>query len=281
MIAHRLHDENGNFLIRKEGDSFYLHTDGGGGGSGTPGLVQSFFYLGNTPLECVGGSGNINFTWSAPYDNGGSPITGYSLRRIEVVSDPASTEPGGYWSGNSDVVETSFYYPCPDDVIPDDFDYSNPITVGNITSTGILDWQCGYYSFQIAAINVNGTGEYTPTNSDFDNVMGIENLGWTRVGTDNLTISVGATIDVSIDDSLVCGVGKNYQNTSGNLYDVGATLVSTYSSFSEGSLQFANPGSGWYYVANVYETCTDYTNSNQQRRDGCLIVPFYVSGSPY
>jgi len=268
MTIHRVHDEGGNFYIRKDGSNFYLYSEGAGPG-GTPGLVRNFSYQGDSDFVCSSTTA-INFNWNAPLDDGGSPITGYSLRRIATVSNPASTT--SLYYGDPDTILDFFYSPCGGGNTG-----SNPITVGNVTSLEIEDWSCGVYSFQIAAINANGTGNYTPI--ELDGVMGVLYLGWTDVGADNIEVSVGAsTIDVTyISDNEDCTGFDNYQNTSGTLYSYEGSVVSTYSSYSPGTLTFTRPSTGWYYIGNVIETWTNYSTNCEVRKDGCFPRRFYVS----
>jgi hypothetical protein len=238
--------------------------------STTPGVVQSFTYAGSTETSC-NSSNTITYTWTAPADDGGSSITGYSLRRIgngrnNTIGGPIIGDPSAYFN--------SFRINCAESLIANN---QNPITIANINGTVIEDWSCGYYSFQIAAINANGTGVYYPSGeSDLLTV----NRGYTSVGNDVISVDVEvATIDVTyISSSGGCGPSQiNYQNTSGNLYDWETdSLESTYSQFSQGTAQFTKPATaGWYYV-RIWETWTDYTNNCQRERAGCITFPFYV-----
>jgi hypothetical protein len=265
MTTHRVHDENGNFYLRKDGSNFYVYSEGPGPG-GTPGLVRNFSYIGDPGIECSSTTA-INFSWNAPLDNGGSAITGYSLRRIGVVADPSNT--GSLYYGDPDTVETGFYNPC-----GGGDGGSNPITIGNVTSIEIEDWSCGVYSFQIAAINANGTGNYTP--SDDSPSWATLNVGWTDVGADNFTISI-APDSITATYPTSTGCFPNYQNTSGTLYTYQGTTVSTYTGFSQGSLTFTRPATaGWYYVGNVVETWTDYSTTCTVPKAGCHPRRFYV-----
>lgn len=266
MTTHRVHDDNGNFYLRKEGSNFYVYSEGAGPG-GTPGLVRNFTYIGDPGLACSSTTA-INFNWSAPLDDGGSSITGYSLRRIGVVTNPSSTD--SYYAGDPSVIPNDFYNGC----VAGPPAGNNPLTVGNVTSLEIENWQCGVYSFQIAAINANGTGNYTPI--QLDGVMGVLGVGWTDVGADNFNISVG-TGSITVTYPTGSGCLANYQNTSGTLYTYQGASVSTYSGFSQGSLTFTRPTTGWYYVDNVVETWTDYSTTCEVEKGGCTPRLFYVS----
>jgi len=250
----------------------YGLTDGGGfippPVSTTPGVVQGFSYAGSTQTPCSS-SNSITFIWTAPADDGGSPITGYSIRRI---GNSKNSTIDAAMRGDPNIIFGYFRTSCAEAEIGD-----NPTTVGNINGAVIEDWECGYYSFQIAAINANGTGVYYP--SEESDLLTI-NRGYTGVGNDVLSATVEpATIDVTyISSSGGCGPAQiNYQNTSGNLYDWQTDAIqSTYSQFSQGTAQFTRPATaGWYYV-QIWETWTDYTNNCQIGRNGCITLPFYV-----
>lgn len=268
MSTHRAHDENGDFFIRKSGNSFFLFTDGTAGSGTVPGAPQSFTFSGGSPTQCSSTT-SVSFNWSAPYDNGGSPITGYAIRQVAVYFDDSQTT--SPWISVPTTVLSNFKEPC-----TGGSDEGSPLVIGNITSLDIDNYACGYYAYQIAAINANGTGVFVP------DAGSVNNVHYTDVGDDNISYSVtGSNINVTyISNQGDCSY-TNYQNTSGNLYSYDGSgpgsVVSTYSSYSPGTLSFTKPGTaGWYY-ADVYETWTDYTNSCTEKRSGCLIQPIYVS----
>jgi hypothetical protein len=268
MTIHYIHRDGNDFKIRanEANDTFYVHTDGGEGG--TPGVVQSFSYVGDTSTSC-NSSTPISYNWTPPAYDGGSPITGYALRRIATVNNNTIDGPV---QGFPDAVLDNFGDAC----AGGDFG-SQPTILGNITSIQIDGWACGYYSFQIAAINANGIGLYYPTE---ESDLLTFTRGWTDVGSNVVTATVDSTINVNyVSSPDGCGPTQiNYQNTSGNLYDWNnSTLQSTYTGFSQGTAQFTKPATaGWYYV-RIWETWTDYTTQCQTEKVGCLITPFYVS----
>lgn len=268
MPTHRVHDNNGSFFVRKSGDSFFLFTDETIGGGTVPGAPQSFTFTGDNPAQCSSTT-SIGFSWSAPYDNGGSPITGYVIRRVSVYFDDSQTM--SPWISYPPILLSNFKELC-----TGGSDEGSPLVVGNVTSLEIDNYACGYYAYQIAAINANGTGVFIPDSGSS------ENINYTRVGDDSINYSLTASnVNISYSSDQGGCQYTNYQNTSGNLYSYNGTgagtKVATYSSYSPGTLSFTKPATtGWYY-ADVYETWTDYLNNCTEKRSGCLIMPIYIS----
>ena len=80
-----------------------------------------------TAVSASGGNNSATVRWSAPLNNGGSPITGYVITPFAVAPSPPST-------GTPDVVAPG-----------------TSATVGGLTNGT-------HYAFTVAAMNVNGTG---------------------------------------------------------------------------------------------------------------------------
>jgi len=80
-----------------------------------------------TAVSASGGNNSATVRWSAPLNNGGSPITGYVITPYAVAPSPPST-------GTPDVVAPG-----------------TSATVGGLTNGT-------HYAFTVAAMNVNGTG---------------------------------------------------------------------------------------------------------------------------
>lgn len=293
MPTHRLHDENGNFYIRKDGSNFYLNTFGTGGGNGTPGPVASFMYSSIGNSACV--DNDLSFSWSAPLDDGGSAVTGYVIRRIgsEWINDTV------YWSGdptNTGYSINEFLVLC-DNAPAQEVTPINPLVLGNITSVDFSGVACGYYSYQIAAVNVNGTGTYYPFTA-MDLYTG--GLGWTQVGPRGYTvtnlgegsirINYPSNIYNAYNDAEVCATGSTFGGVTSNLYEFGVfydwdgtgpdpNIVDSYSSsdpINAGKVFYDGQSPGIYY-ATIEETW--YTPEYQEckvQKHACT-VPFEIT----
>jgi hypothetical protein len=297
MANHYLYRDGSNFKIRGSlnKDIFYVHTSGVtiGVPTGIPGLVQSFSYFGSNDATCNIGN-SINFFWTDPSeDEGGNTITSYAIRRIGVNFVGVDNEdpdgiPGSFptaWSGNPQIIPSDFYQTlqyggpwCAGDP-PINTDLDNPVPIGNINSISIDGWACGIYSFQIAAINASGTGNWYPTEQDFANGLGV-NFGATQVGSDEKAVSISgglitATYTSNPGDCSPSHI--NFQSVSGDLWKFGGTKVNTYLGFTPGTVTFSTGGlQGWYYI-NITEFYTDYSTTCADSKNGCIIEPFYVT----
>lgn len=266
-------DGLGNFKIRGNANNteFYVYTSGATvsppGDGGTPGPVASFMYssIGNT--ACV--DNDLSFSWSAPLDDGGSPITGYVIRRIYTawINDTV------YFSGYPAVIsfdelfELCFNTPA-QEVAP-----INPLVLGNINSVDFSGVACGPYSYQIAAVNVNGTGTYYPfTAMDLTTV----GLGWIQAGSRGYTVTnLGeGSIEINYPSNIyngygdqICNPGSTFGGVTSNLYEFGVfydwdgtgpdpNIVDSYSSsdsINAGKVFFDGQSPGIYY-ATIEET---------------------------
>lgn len=262
MPDHKVYrDENGDYLIRASGtNNFFVHTtDGGGGGGSTPGLVSSFTvtadFINNTS-PCTP-SNSFTFDWTAPSSDGGSPITGYKLRRLSAD-----------WNGSNFVAgipSLEFDYPCGSLA-----NLPNPFDVGNVLTYTHNDWACDYYYFDVAAVNANGTGPYKTSAS----VISQGSAGY------EYTIG-GGNINISYFSYQGNCPYVNFQAVTAKLYAWGGSnspanqVGSTYTAYTPGSVTFTQPAAGTYFV-EIEETWTDYTNSCSEDRHGCLRSPIKV-----
>lgn len=285
MTSHYIYvDVSGNLRIASNGSNtqFYVYTPGGEGGSGVPGAVTTFTISADGDTTC-GSSTDINFSWGAPSDVGGSSITGYVIRQIVTqwvgVTGQATSVPAGYvspWYANTSVsLPGSLISVC-----GGGGSGNNPQNVGNTLATTVSNVACGTYGYQIAAVNSQGTGTWYPSTTEGLSTVGV---GIARVGSDLMgTPSVGAsniTLSYISAYNPECPSHTNFQNVSGTLYTWDGSygnIVSTYTGFSAGSVSFTKPaGSGWYAI-KLTETWTNYSTTCTKTYDGCLVEPFYV-----
>ncbi|MGI9256002.1 MAG: fibronectin type III domain-containing protein, partial [Salinispira sp.] len=95
-------------------------------------------------------NGQLIATWTAPTDNGSSPITGYELRY--------RTDDDGDWtiirSGISCASSTG-----PTEVCHFSFSSYSPYTIHSITADG------ANYQLQVRAVNAQGTGAWSPSST--------------------------------------------------------------------------------------------------------------------
>lgn len=266
MPEHKVYrHENGEFLIRASGtNNFFVHTaesgdgGGGGGGVGVPGLITTFTVsttsLNTTLCDPYDGNIEITFDWNAPYGNGGSPITGYAIRRYLAQWDPSSNS---YVAGQ---LASNFDLPCSSPEVE-----NNPILLpATPTIYSHTNWLCVHYFFDIAAVNANGIGPYSTAKSSIT----VGNVGY------DLSIT-NSNLNITYTSTQGWCPFSNYQNTTARLIDKNNNLISTYSGFSPGTATFSRPSVGWYKI-EIEETWTDYTNSCSESRNGCLEEYFYV-----
>ena len=284
-------------------------------GAGTaPGPVASFSYVKDKVDDNANACDNddaINFTWTAPTNNGGSAITSYVLRHINVVTNVDGTEPSGIPAGYNSIhiadptnVKDWFNNPqCGNEAGGLDANYQN---VGNVTSYSHSDYSCNRFGYQIAAINVHGTGTWYPsTVAD----RSTEGLGWVDCknitdiflsfkdsnGTTVSEASIGGKVIVTHDwsGSLAgCpGTHVNYQGSTIDIVNVDTgnsvfspTPKTMYSFPSAGkvNLEVDSPSTeGWHRLTLLQISTTDYSSTCTQSAEGfCGELHFYVK-DPY
>lgn len=261
-------DGNGNFKIRANtlGTSFYVYTpDASGfipGSGGTPSKVRNLDYSfdGDDILSENGTyDGTMSFTWAEPLSDGGSPITGYIIRRTSYGYDPSVSEP-------PDDGQSAGYIISPGVVIGDSQGpgfgdgFNNPqIVTGNITYASYSGtWNCGIYFYEIAAINANGTGEFMPTEDDGYSAMrnydviggGILDMDYDGTGSPSVEVTYFAGLSPGSCDY---GIGRSLVAVSGYLYTKDNVPVASGSSNTAGTVTIAPPSVGDYCYAKVVE----------------------------
>jgi hypothetical protein len=308
MSKHYLYRDGNAFKIRgsMNKDIFYVHTSGViiGIPTGVPGMVQGFNYYGEVNdqycSEYPEGQ-SIYFTWTSPSeDEGGNTITGYAIRRIGLkwVGDDDTQYPIGFtsaYSGDPNYVYSTLYgynedfievYYGSVDCEGDD-ETLNAITVGNVNSTTISGWNCGFYSFQIAATNASGTGNWYPTaqdfaDPDFNDFLTFGEKPYTSVGRRHISIEIsGGLISISYSDfsgSGNCGPPNEFGGVSGYITEFGSNdkILEGISS-TRGQISFSAGGLQGWYRANVLEYFSSYSDSCPGPFvHGCLNTPFYI-----
>lgn len=300
MANHYLYrDGSGNFKVRGNvsNTQFYVYTPGGGGtpeGSGTPGPVADFMYGSVGESACT--DNDLNFSWTAPLDDGGSPITGYVIRRIGTnwINNTV------YFSGVPQVLgfdADEFLVLC-DNAPAQAVTPINPLVLGNTTSVNFSGVACGYYSYQIAAINVNGTGTYYPfTANDLYTVgigyvqVGPRGYNVTNLGEGSIEINYSSSIYNDYNDVQICANGSTFGGVTSKLYEFGVffdwdgtgpdpNIVDSYSSSdpaNAGKVFYDGQSPGMYY-ATIEETW--YTPEYQActiQKHACTVL-FEITG---
>jgi len=202
LFKHTVNNSTGQPKIAHRNGSPYVHTYE----VKLPGPVASFSQVGQSSttnyggapqssvLDCsIGGpSWQIDFNWTPPLDNGGSPIIDYVIRRVPLYFNGGSTAStydragtNGLFYADDGTNVNSLEYSTK---FISDYDYctsagSNTlptpytgITGNSLTVTG---YRAGHYAYQIAAVNEKGIGEWYP-NNPYD--ASTENVGWTKTG---------------------------------------------------------------------------------------------------
>jgi hypothetical protein len=153
---------------------------------------------------------------------------------------------------------------------------TNPRILGNVTSYSYSGVECDYYSYEIAAINANGTGIYS-NKSPTDYIA---------VGDDEITVTNLGEGSVEINySSFSCVSGWAFVSVSGNLHNYedaafSGNIVDTYVDFDEnnaGTIYFNGQSPGIYKV-KIWETWSaEEEGSCTEQRHGCLEVPFEIT----
>jgi titin len=121
------------FTVPASGTGYYRVVAWNAAGDSASNAVLLSFTAPNAPTNVVGTSGtaggSVNLSWTAPANNGGSPITGYEIQKSPATGAPV-------WTAAA--------------------------TVGNVTSTTVtgLNWGANYI-FQVRAVNLVGSGAWS------------------------------------------------------------------------------------------------------------------------
>ncbi len=146
------------------------------------------------------GNGLLIATWTAPTDNGGSPITGYELRYRADDTEPWTIISSGIACENSEGQAEVCHF---------SFSSYSPYTIHSITADG------ANYQLQVRAVNAQGAGEWSASAmllfatqlpagesasaivpADIDNPLAPEiatelSISLTTVGASNITVVDG------------------------------------------------------------------------------------------
>ena len=209
----------------------------------------------------------INLSWTAPSDNGGSAITGYKIER--------STDGGSTWP--------------------------TVVNIGNTTSysdTGLV--HSTTYTYRVSAINSAGTGSpsNTATATTFNTVpsspLGLTatptsssqiNLSWSAPADNGGTLINGYKIERSTNGGVSWStLVANTTNTSTTYSDTGLSTAKTYT-YRVSAINHvgtSSPSNTTSATTDVTSTDTRLESSGEQRTsyfNGTINYEFYYNGT--
>ena len=197
---------------------FYIYTAGTGiiEATGLPGNPSKFQFYWEEPrlTNYSGGIYPVTFYWDAPIDTGGGTIIAYKIQEVSVsaMNTPNVTGVIG-WSGIDNTPSAQVYYG-----LGTSANIGSPASLTTVVSdSGANNWfSCGIHSYQIAAINSYGTGNYVNIGSN----LAVENSGWVSLGEPSIWCRQNGTNTVLVSwvSGLVSCTGNYYQGEA-KIYD--------------------------------------------------------------
>ena len=206
-----VYDSSGNVIASSPaniygGDVYSVHTSSGG----TPTIPQSPTNLSATSTS----SSQINLSWNAPADNGGSSITGYEIER--------STDSGSTWSTivpNTASQSTSYS----DTGLSPNTSYSYRVSAINSVGTSAPS------NVASATTNVQVYAPQPPTNLTTSSTSSTIVLNWNSPGNDGGSPIIGYEIERSTSGGSWSTIVSNTGSTATTYSDNGLLPLLTYS----------------------------------------------------